>query len=348
MRTTEHDFFASANSGRGFINFFGEIFAGLEHLYIIKGGSGTGKSMLMKKAGELAQNKGMNVEYFHCSSDPESLDGIIIKESGIGIIDGTAPHTADPKYPGAYDEIVNVGDFWDRKMLQARREEIEKLVAEKSRLFAQTYRYLSAALTMRQIADSFTAMSVDTQKMYAACERLFKRTKRKPTTGKESVRMCEGITMDKKIRYEPYLKEAQTIYRLKDKYAIAPEYLNYIRELCASRGMERIVGYCPLDTKKINMIYLPETKTLFTVNGNFAENDIKVNMGRFIIPAQYRKHRNLIRYTENCKKELENGAYSLLGRIKELHFELERIYAGAMDFEAKERYQEKLLDEILG
>ena len=90
---------------------FGEIFSPdkLEKVYIIKGGPGTGKSHLIKSLAAAAKEKNYDIEYFHCSADVNSLDGIIINDIKTAIIDGTAPHVTDPKYPGAVDIIVNVG-----------------------------------------------------------------------------------------------------------------------------------------------------------------------------------------------------------------------------------------------
>lgn len=55
---------------------------------------------------------GESVEYYYCSSDTSSLDGIVLKHSGTAILDGTSPHTTDPAYPGAVEEIINMGDFF--------------------------------------------------------------------------------------------------------------------------------------------------------------------------------------------------------------------------------------------
>ena len=45
----QHKYFAASNSAQGFKNYYPEVFARADHLYIIKGGPGTGKSSFMKK-----------------------------------------------------------------------------------------------------------------------------------------------------------------------------------------------------------------------------------------------------------------------------------------------------------
>ena len=80
---TEQTYFAALNGGKGFVSFFDDIFSPLDRVYIIKGGPGTGKSKLMRDIAAEAVNKAYTVEYFCCSADPDSLDGIIIKELNV-------------------------------------------------------------------------------------------------------------------------------------------------------------------------------------------------------------------------------------------------------------------------
>ena len=97
------EFFAAANSGRGFVSFYGEIFNTdkIKRRFLIKGGPGTGKSTLMRRIAESACRKGEQVCLYRCSSDPSSLDGVIINGE-VAVIDSTAPHTVEPE-PGPCD-----------------------------------------------------------------------------------------------------------------------------------------------------------------------------------------------------------------------------------------------------
>ena len=75
-----HKYLASANTSLGFKNCFNSINTTKNAFtYILKGGPGTGKSTLMKKIGKYFEDKGLFVEYFYCSSDANSLDGVRIK-----------------------------------------------------------------------------------------------------------------------------------------------------------------------------------------------------------------------------------------------------------------------------
>ena len=67
-----------------------------------------GKSTLMKKiAGQFEDTEDVTV--FYCSSDPDSLDAVVLHSSKVVIVDGTARHVFDPKYPGIGETIINLG-----------------------------------------------------------------------------------------------------------------------------------------------------------------------------------------------------------------------------------------------
>ena len=119
-------YFLAANSFEGFVSHFSDSYSAESgyKTYIIKGGPGTGKSSLMKYVAIRAIEKGYTVHLCHCSSDPDSLDGVIIDEKKTVILDGTAPHIVEPKYPGTCENIVDLGRFWDSENLRSKRIDI--------------------------------------------------------------------------------------------------------------------------------------------------------------------------------------------------------------------------------
>ncbi|HCC33408.1 MAG TPA: hypothetical protein DEQ28_05825, partial [Clostridiales bacterium] len=117
---------------------------------VLKGGPGTGKSTFIRRTGEELRERGYDVEHIACSSDNESLDGLVLPSAGTAIVDGTAPHVVEPRYPGAADTLVNLGDHWDAGVLKAARSEIHTVSREVSRLFAAAYRCLAGALTQME------------------------------------------------------------------------------------------------------------------------------------------------------------------------------------------------------
>ncbi len=101
--------FPGNNTSRGFFSYYDYILLQekAKKIYIIKGGPGVGKSTFIRQSAEDLADEGYDVEFMHCSSDPESLDGMVVPALSVAMIDGTAPHVVDPKNPGAVDETIH-------------------------------------------------------------------------------------------------------------------------------------------------------------------------------------------------------------------------------------------------
>ena len=129
MKGTQRHYFPGNNTPEGFFSYYSYILDPKEakRIYCIKGGPGNGKSTFMRKIGEEFLDRGMNVDFLHCSSDSNSLDGIIIKNKRTAFIDATRPHVTDPINPGAVDEIINLGAMWKNSDLTAAKRDIIRL-----------------------------------------------------------------------------------------------------------------------------------------------------------------------------------------------------------------------------
>ena len=139
--------YPGGNTPYGFYSYYNYILPQreAEKIFCIKGGPGTGKSTLMKNIAQHFIKKGEDVDLMWCSSDPSSLDGVLIRNRNIAVVDGTAPHVVDPKNPGAVDEIVNLGDHWDEDELKKYRGEIVECSSHISEFFGYAYGYLKCA-----------------------------------------------------------------------------------------------------------------------------------------------------------------------------------------------------------
>lgn len=85
--------FPGGNTSKGFFSYYDFIIEkDANRIFVIKGGPGVGKSSMMKKVAKELLEKGYDVEYHHCSSDNNSIDGIVIPKLKVAMIDGTAPH----------------------------------------------------------------------------------------------------------------------------------------------------------------------------------------------------------------------------------------------------------------
>lgn len=138
-------YFLGSNTHSGFCGFYDETTRGINQVYLLKGGAGTGKSSLMKKVLKVALDKGCHCESWHCSGDPNSLDGVYILDNDTAVIDATSPHAVEPWIPVLKDDIVNLLEYVDKGKIKKHREIIEKLSNDKKQCFSSGYEHLNIA-----------------------------------------------------------------------------------------------------------------------------------------------------------------------------------------------------------
>ena len=329
--------FGAANSYSGFKSSFDKIFnpENYTKLFILKGGPGTGKSTLMKRIADYGKDRALEVTLVYCSSDPDSLDGVILSvgDKKIAVIDGTAPHTQDPIYPGAAEEIINLGDSFDIAKLESHRDEIITLGKDKSRYYKGAYSLLCAAGEVgKQICNNIV-INEDYFKADAKisdCFALLKKEK-KFKEAKQSYIASFSKHGYKKLPTDTVGKtqinlsgEPLSCYLFMNEIKKKASELSVIEELCPS----------PLTPEITDRIY---TDTLvFTVNEG-ERSDISLP------PIKTSElHDDIFK----SLRSLLSSAVDCLARASECHFKMEKIYIGAMNFERNDLTLRELIARL--
>ncbi|MED0675935.1 PRK06851 family protein [Aneurinibacillus thermoaerophilus] len=128
--------------------------------YFIKGRPGSGKSTMLKKLAAVAEQRGYNVEIYHCGLDPHSLDMVIIPEKSIAIFDSTAPHEHFPTRDS--DEII---DMYTRLIAPGTDEkyaaELQEIKAKYSAVMKEGTAYLAEAKAIHDERKNIYAEATD-------------------------------------------------------------------------------------------------------------------------------------------------------------------------------------------
>ena len=341
----EKKYFASANTEKGFVSYFKEIYGAVENVYIIKGGPGTGKSHFIRSIADEAVKHNYNVEFFYCSSDPLSLDGIIIEDIGVAVIDGTSPHTYDPIFPGVRDNIINLGENWSVDTLMKNKKEICEIIEKKSRLYGNVYNYLAAAGRIEGEISSYNRRALKYEKMRSAVQRLSKGWKQGKGFSKIK-RPIEGISHAGKIVYETYHELTANNYVIKDRYGIGGVLLDEIIK-CASQKNQTVL-YSPsvLDTCNVMALCLPEANSSFVIADDDSVYKKQINMDRFVDMDVIKSNKQKNRFARRCLNSLYEGVQKGFDEIFYLHAELEKYYTAAMDFSKNAALCDKVKSDI--
>lgn len=348
--------FAAANTAHGFVSCFDRIFSpnDLRKLYILKGGPGVGKSTLMKRAASAAERKGFHPVFYHCSSDPASLDGVLIPETGKAIVDGTAPHTVDPKYAGAREELVALGDAWDVPLLEKQSERIIELSDRKSACYRSAYRLLAAAGHADAELRAMGEDCLHVPKMRGAVERLCLRHF-KGGAGSLDHMYTEAYSCDDFVRFFTCEKEAAFLYLVKDVHAVASAFFALLAEEALRKGADVICGVRPLDPTSYSSLYFPRESVCVSVYDDAfarkldrAERPYKIiNLGRFFDTECFSLCRGKYRFTEKCRAALSEAAMENLASAGRYHAALEEIYGKATDYTRVEEMSERVVNACL-
>ncbi len=338
-------YYAAANTGSGFVSLFGEIFAPekLSRVYILKGGPGTGKSTFMRGIAKVAKEHGFDVEYYFCSADTNSLDGVKIPALGVAVIDGTPPHAREPRYPGACEKIINLGENFDESILREKRDEIERLSRECGECYERSSHFLAAAGETECLRLKISERAFDFEKARKAARRIL--SKGKPESGEYTERYISAYGTHGEAHICNVPEDGEKTVFVSGKYGAEKLFLGVLCEEAKKGGYTVLRFPDVLLCERTEGVYIKELSTRF---GAVDEGREELNAMRFIRGDILAENRGKLRFSEKCREALLQGALSELAKMGKTHDSLEEYYIGAMDFAASEKILKNVKAEIFG
>lgn len=359
MKGRVREFFPGGNTALGFFSYYDHIIE-LEatRIFIIKGGPGVGKSSFMKEIAADLNGQGFDVELHHCSSDPASLDGVVFPQIGVAIIDGTSPHVVDPRNPGAVDEILHLGDFWDETRMRAAKNEILSLNREVGRLFGRAYRYLKAAKVIHDGLEAIYGESLDqgmaNQTAASLSETLFGEKPVTPKPGRIRKLFISAITPDGFKNYLPGLAETMnTIYAvIGPPGAGKSTLLAKLAQSAIERGIDGEAFYCAFDPVKIEHLAFPSLGVMVTTAVNPHRIDLSqastvIDMNQSLNQGIIASRKNWIEADQQQVETLQRLAIETLSQAKAAHDKMEQYYIPHMNFSAINDLRRRITERIL-
>lgn len=347
------DSFLGVNSETGFYSLYEDFLNKRRRVYIIKGGPGTGKSTLMRRVGKAAQQQGRKVEYLHCSSDPNSLDGVYIPDIDTCILDGTPPHVLEPPYPGAVGNIIDMYQFWDTKKLEANAAQIKDLNAKISALFERTYLYLGAAGKLQRDVQQIGSSFLNRAKLRGYTERLCnKYLKSQTKQPSEEKRFLSSITPDGLVFYGSALvQDMEKTLVFDDEYGLSAKVLEVMRLRALKNGHSITCCYGALNPLQLEHIVFHDISLAVATSSSLHRIEAapysRINIGRFLDTEQEKACKIKLGFLKKCRDEIISEAINLLELCHSTHDELEEYYKAAVDFAALDAFTQKITAELL-
>lgn len=350
--------FPGGNTSLGFFSFYGNIITQEEadRIFVIKGGPGAGKSTFMKRIGEKMVQEGYDVEYLHCSSDNNSLDGVLIPKLKIAFIDGTSPHIVDPKSPGAVDEILNFGAFWNEDGIRAHKDEILRTNNEISYIFARAYKYIKAAAAVYEANAVIFAQALDTARVNRLTAKLlpylFDGSGSVTSDGKERRLFASALTPAGYCNYLDSILTADRVYEFKGSLGTGEDrILERIKSAAIEHGYDVEAFYCALLPHKLDHLIIPGLNAAFTTTNYYHGSGVPKRLS--IDMQDYMNIAVTTHFQEDISQNIEEFdnlmaiALLTINRAKALHDKLESFYIPNIRFEEIDRLLEATLKRIL-
>lgn len=352
------NYYAGGNTARGFYSLYESNLEGMDRLFILKGGPGTGKSSLMKHIGAEWSDKGYDIQYLHCSSDNNSIDGVIIEQLKVAVVDGTAPHVIEPKCPGAVDEYVNLGIAWDSARLAAQKDTIIQYTERISAAFQKAYDCFAQALHIHDDWEKIYIKNMDFSKANALTEQLLDQLFQGQTLEKKADvrhRFLGAATPKGAVDFVPNLTaDVAKRYFIKGRPGSGKSTMLKKIAACAEQnGFDVEVYHCGFDPNSLDMVIVRELG--FAIFDSTApheyfpekESDEIIDMYEAIItPGTDEKYAEQLADVSRKYSSKMKEAISYLAGVKSLRDELEAIYIEAMNFEMVDKIRDDIQHQI--
>lgn len=322
-------YFLGNNSGYGFFNLYENELKTKKKVVLLKGGPGTGKSSLLKKIAKKAKALGLDYELWFCSGDPQSLDGVLVKERDVAVVDATSPHASGVDVPVVKDVIFDLANGLDEGKLIGLRDEIEKRIKIKKQCFMRAYQHLKSALCHLYNQYEIEKQGVEEDKIRAYASSVARDMQ--PASNINRELFSSAICPSGEGEYFDHLRGKKVVFVSGCAYA-KKVFFDELKKL--RKGLTTFLS--PLDPKTCEGVICGDTAYVERV-GHFAKDSI-IDLGVF--GEKFDKDGAI---EESNNKILQTAfAVESLNKAREAHMSVEDIFVQAMDFSSNDGMLEKI------
>ena len=359
IKTNKFDSFLGVSSASGFFGHFDSLETDPDMwLYLIKSGPGCGKSSMMKEIAKIAIEKGESVELIHCSSDPDSLDGAILWDRKIALLDATPPHAVEPSAPGVAQDVVNLYHTIDKRKASANKDNI----LEQNKTYKGFHKQSASSLAKASslFKDTFFSASAfyDKDKISKFGNDLAKKLipeKPNAETGLKHLRFLSAATPKGIIMYDESIQAlANIIYAIEDEYGVCSNgIIETICNYALNAGYDVFCCGCPLlPEEKVDFLIIPDLSLAFVTSNSWHKMNFKnqklLDYNDFIDKAALVNAQSQLDSNMNNAKQMVDHAIKYQQQAMKGHDMLEEYYNPAVDFNKVNEIRESLIEEIFG
>jgi Cdc6-like AAA superfamily ATPase len=343
--------FPGGNTSVGFYSYHDNIIdIDRNMLYILKGMPGGGKSTIMREIGEKAVKEGFSVEFHHCPSDPNSIDGVVINELKICVLDGTAPHIIDPVYPGLTDKIVDLGPFIDSDGLKLYKSEIFMAKKNNKNAYRSAFNYFRSSKPIYDNIEQSNKENVDFANINKLTKNAIERIFSKEQILNDVVSFKERHLFTSAFTPEGFVDYTSTVIDgVKDRYYLngsigtgKTTFLKRIAQEAILRNYHVEIFHNPLIPNKIDSLIIKELNTIISTT-----NDTKNYIYTTIDLDEYFDKDCINQNDYQLFNSIIEKGIDALHSAKDNHAIIESVYKKCINYSGITEIKIKLWEEIL-
>ncbi|NPV71333.1 MAG: hypothetical protein HPY55_11925 [Firmicutes bacterium] len=277
---------------------------------------------------------------------------------GCGSTSVTTIHVVDPKNPGAVDEIIHLGDYWNEDELRKHRDEIIACNREVGRCFERAYRFLRAAKAVYDDWEAANLEGLDFGKANKLADDLiweiFGLQRVSHKVGRDRHLFASAITPNGLMNYlDTIVGRCRKVYVIRgDPGTGKSVVMGKVAQAALERGYDVELYHCPLNPEKIEHVMIEGlgvalVKSIEPHTYLPSPHDTIIDMNEFLSPEVVKKHAALTVEDSRLFADLFGRAVSFIQLAKEVHDRMEGYYTPAMDFQGISALRERTLERIL-
>jgi len=260
----------------------------------------------------------------------------------------------EPKYPGAVERYVNMGDCYDKEALWPLRQEIMECMSGYKGCYQRAYRCLGAAAEIME--DQRSALLTDslTQKLAKRARGILTREvprRKVEIPGQVKLRFLGAVTHQGPIcLYGTALAQCDRVYALTDTCGLAHELLIHLLAGVTANGYDAVACPDPMAPDRLAHLLVPQLGLAFLTSSALPIPEAPYRRIRLDAAADgelLRRSRPRLRFAKKVSAALVEEAVASLAQAKAMHDDLEAIYNPHVDFVLVDEIAQDIWEEIL-
>lgn len=337
-------YFARGNTAQGLSSLADSVLQGLSVIYVLQGYPGGAEKALADFA-EICLQNDSRLHFIHQALDSDLLEGIIIEDFSVAVIDGEVWSEELQSGSGAEIRYIDLRSSLDTQKLAEADGRIQELEKEIERLYCKAYETFDKTLRIHDDWEKLYIDNLDRDRMNQLAvewsdKYLQRISKDQDQQGSETHRFLGAATCKGAVDFIPSLTDGlqQRVF-VKGRPGSGKSTL--FKKLAASaieNGIDTEIYHCGFDSNSLDMLIFRELSlaifdsTAPHEHDPSREGDVILDVYDLAITeGTDEKYVEEIAVVKDRYSKSMRESISYLAQVKELRDELKAIYAEAAD-----------------